>query len=440
MNYFKRALIHVKANLGKSLLIFIIFLVTMGAVSTAFMTSRMYNKTLEQTFKDGTVPVYVRNSYPDDLIGNITYNWNDYQEISSQQKFDIAELEEVESSDISMYSSLKPGQLTMPNETLDYGISINYVKNPEQSVSEGNKEAYQFDYDKELFKNNPQSIILNDLILDENNLEVGDTIVLDINSDYSEVESIPELEEQEFTIVGSYSAEPTQAMIDNENADAEKYGFEPDLTFSYLYTNAYIPLSAGKSYLKYYEGVDQQHGEAIGASATYYLKSLDDVNKFKTDVETLIDAQVEVEFDLNSEESETAEGLSVIIGIQSILNYFLLFGVVVVIVLLTILITLFIRGRKKEIGIMVALGETKRNIYFQLVFEQVIIMSLATILAYPICLAILTVLSSKFGFLALGLTIVPLIQSVIVGVIIIGLITLIPAIYTLRLQPKKILL
>lgn len=38
MNLFKRALIQVKANIGKSILIFLIFFMTMGAVSTGFMT------------------------------------------------------------------------------------------------------------------------------------------------------------------------------------------------------------------------------------------------------------------------------------------------------------------------------------------------------------------------------------------------------------------
>ncbi len=440
MNYFKRALIHVKTSLGKTMLIFIIFLVTMGAVSTAFMTTTMYNKTLEQTFKDGIVPVYVEVSHPDDLIGNLTYDWNNYQYISSQEKLDIAELDEVESSNITMYSNLKPGQLIVSDTEDEYEGNITYVKSPEQSVTDSYSEAYQFDYDQDQFKNNPQSIVLNDKVLEMNELEVGDKITLNVNSGYTDTESIPELEEQEFTIVGSYSVTPTQAMIEAEKASAEEYGYEPDLDFGYLNTDIYIPLAAGESYLGYYEGIDQPNGEAIGSSATYNLKSLNDIEQFKADVEELTNKQVEVNFDLGSTEKEAAKGLSVIITIKDMLAYFLLFGVIVVIVLLTILITLFIRGRKKEIGIMVALGETKRNIYFQLVFEQVIIMSIATIIAYPICLAILTILSSKFGFLSLGLTLVPLIQSIIVGIIIIGLITLIPAIYTLRLQPKKILL
>lgn len=445
MNFSKRALIHVRANLGKSILIFLIFLVTMGAVSTGFMSKRMYDKTLQETFKDGVVPVRVQPEYPDTVLSGFTYDWNQWQNLSTQQYFDIAELEEVDSSSIQISSTLQSGQLILPSELKGSELDINYVQDPQTTLEENVDEQdidYQIDYDKDEFKSNPNSIIMSDKVLEANDLEVGDKLTLDLNSEYTSGVSFPEFEDQELTIVGSYTAEPTQAMIDRQLADAEEYGYEPDTTFSYLNTTVYMPLVRGQEMAQLLTendiNVDQQ---GLWADASYDLKSLDDVAPFEAAVEELTGMPIEVSFDLYGDDANAmASSLSAIQGIQEILNYFLAFGIIVVTVLLTILITLFIRGRKKEIGIMVALGETKRNIYLQLVLEQVIIMAIATISAYPICLIILTALSAKFGFLGLGLTVVPLLQTIVVGAVIIGLITIIPAVYTLRLKPKKILL
>lgn len=443
MNFFKRALIQVRANSGKSILIFIIFLVTMGAVATGFMTSRMYNKTLKETFKDGTVPVSIRNEYPDTVLSSLTYDWNDEQFITGQQYFDIAEFEQVASSEINLSSMISGSQLELPNQLRDYDIDISYLDNPEQSTAIGNFEAYQFDYDQDAFKSNPNAVIINDQILELNEISVGDTITLDLNAPYADNRIIPELEEQEFTVVGSYTITPTQEMIDYQNEMAEKYDEEPDLTFSYLYSNIFMPFAKGQEVMQITEqnGANPQYGEGVYTSAIYSLKSLDQLKSFETDVEAFVGMPIEINFQLNDEsDNEMANALSTIEQIKDMLNYFLMFGIMVVIVLLTILITLFIRGRKKEIGIMAALGATKRDIYFQLVTEQVIIMTIATLVGYPICLMILSVLSAKFGFLGLGFTIVPLIESLVVGAIIIGLITIIPAVYTLRVNPKKILL
>lgn len=441
MNLFKRALIQVKANIGKSILIFLIFFMTMGAVSTGFMTSRMYNRTLKETFKDGVVPVYVSLQYGGDtLLSSFSNAGSSIDFIQSQQYFDMADFEEVDSSTISMNEQVKAGQLKVKSYE-DNGLDVQFDTKPEIEEDGYAKGVYTFDYDKDAFKSDPNSVILNDEIMELNNLEVGDKITLDLNSEYSNEAPLDELKAVELTIVGSYTITPTQKMIDDANADAKKYDYEPDPYLDQNKGTIYMPQAAGIKLDKLYtENLGQTNNDVLLSNGTYSLRSLKDLKPFTTKAEELIGAPIDVRFDLGEDESGKADSLYKIEEIKSILKYFMAFGIVLVVVMLTIIITLFIRGRKKEIGIMVALGETRKNIYFQLVLEQVLIMITATILAYPICFGILMILSKKFGFQGMGITIVPLLLSIAVGAVIIGLITIIPAVYTLRVKPKKILL
>lgn len=438
MNKFKRALIYVMANKGKTALVFIIFFVTMAAVSTGYISKKMYDNTLKDTFADGTVEVYLNPDYPDTMMEDLTYSWQNYMDLTSQNYYDIAELEQVDSSNIAMESSIDLGDFNLPDAVKSDGydsLSVNYTDDPEGSITY-DKEAYTFDYDKEQYKGIDNPVILNDEMLEENDLEVGDTITLNMNTIHSDTKPIEELEALEFEVVGSYSVEPTDEMINREKEDAEKYNYEPDLSFAYLLTNVYMPRQVGADLIDAFNQNGQNGDNAIWTNGTFNLTSLGVADDFKADAEAITGFPLELEY---STDSEAMGGLSLIESIKDFIRYFLVAGIIVVIVLLTVIITLFIRGRKKELGILVALGETKKNIFIQLVTEQAIILAIATIISYPICFIALQIAANKFAFSS-SFSLLPLIYSILTGIVIVALITIIPTIYTLRLKPKKILL
>lgn len=438
MNKFKRALIYVMSNKGKTALVFIIFFVTMAAVSTGFISKKMYDNTLQDTFADGTVPVYLQPDYPDTMMEDLTYDWNNNQNLSSQNYYDIADLEQVDSSDISMESDIDPGDLDMTDAAKSYGtdtFSVTYTDDPEGSIDYG-KEAYTFDYDKDVYRGEENTVILNSEVLEINDLEVGDTIALNVNAAYSDTQPLEDLEAVEFTIAGSYSAEPTEDMIAREKEDAETYGYEPDLSFGYLYNEVFMPHQVGVDLIDVYDQSGQNGDNGIWTNGTFNLTSLDVADSFKANAEAITGFPLKL---IYTSDSDAADGLYLIESIKEFIGYFLVAGIVVVVVLLTVIITLFIRGRKKELGILVALGETKKNIFIQLVTEQAIILATATVISYPICFIVLQIAANKFAFSS-SFSILPLIYSILTGVIIVSLITIIPTIYTLRLKPKKILL
>lgn len=439
MGVFKRALVQVRANLGKSILIFIIFLMTFGAVSATFVVTRMYNKTVDETFKEGVVPVTI---WPEENMGSfgLGISFDEYKQISYEQYQKVEQLDQVESTDISFSMSISGDELEYPDEFSQEMAGSYYVEfsdepqKTEQAYSDG---VYKYDFDMDEYKSNPNSIIINDEVLAANGLSVGDKITLDLNSLNSNGGKKAELEDQELTIAGTYSITPTQEMIEETKKLAQEYSYEVDLAFTDLKTMFMMPYAKGEEIAN----VLKDEPDAIYSTFTYSLSSLEVKDQFETDAEALIGMPLSVDFNIFSQGlNETAESLSKVTFLKTILDAIVGFIVVVILVLLIVIITLFIRGRKKEIGILVALGETKRNIYVQLLIEQFILLGAAILIEYPVVLIYLNSLAEKNSVIALGFDLIPFGQSILVGVIIVGIITIIPAIYTLRVKPKKILL
>lgn len=442
MNVFKRALVQVRGNLGKSILVFIIFLMTMAAISATFMISRMYNITLVEAFKDGNVPVYVVPETSRSIAGAVgAFTSEDSEpQITLEQYEEISKLDGVMSTEMSISYELKQGQFDVPAEfSEDYAgsVDVNYISEPEKLAPTLSKDAYKFEYDIEAFNSDPNSIILSKKIFEENNYAVSDKVILNLNSMYSETDPKLELVDQEVTIVGTYEVTPTQQMIDEETESAAMFGVEPDLEFTYLNSQTIMPFAKGEEVVSLF--ADDQ--DAIFIDVVYKLSSMDTLKPFEEDIEALIEMPVDVEFNiLGDAESEMANALNIVAIFKVILTIIITIVVVIIVILLIVIITLFVRGRKKEIGIMVALGENKRNIYFQLLIEQFIILTLAIIVEYPFMLMTMNSIANENGFLALGFDLIPFGQTLLAGMVIIGIITIIPAIYTLRVNPKKILL
>ena len=169
--------------------------------------------------------------------------------------------------------------------------------------------------------------------------------------------------------------------------------------------------------------------------------------------------------------------LSSMMTMEELSSWILYASIGATLLILSLLITLFLRDRRHEMGVYLALGEKKRNIMVQLLLEVVTIaflgISLAifaghylsdtisrqmlqTQLAQPVAQDYSVFSSGSFGQLALTIPsltfdemmeafevslsgeIVLLFYSVSLGVVILS--TLIPVLYVVRLNPKKVLM
>lgn len=100
---------------------------------------------------------------------------------------------------------------------------------------------------------------------------------------------------------------------------------------------------------------------------------------------------------------------------------------------------LFIKGRQKEIGILLALGANRKVIYLQLFIELFVPMFISLIIMYILGAIVCFGLVSNIGF-GNAILLSPLLKSLAIGVILVTIATIIPAVILMRLEPKKILM
>lgn len=159
----------------------------------------------------------------------------------------------------------------------------------------------------------------------ENNLIVGDTF---------------ELNGEDFEIVGLYDTVNEEKNI------------------------IYIP---NETYLNY--NIDGEFAMFIG-EVYYFLNSVDDIEAFKAESEEYLPSEYHMLDSNDKEVEELSAPLDLVSVITSIITYVVFIaGALIVIAIVTI----FIRDRKFEIGLLLASGEKRSNIVLQFIIEVMVI-------------------------------------------------------------------
>lgn len=434
MNIFKRALISISANKGRTVLLGFIFFLVMAAITAVVIVGAQYKDVQKELFKDGSVPVSVSAKSPSGLIGMATFNWDDYKDLKPEQNQQIAELDVVESYNRTASQNIIIENLDTSKYTEDEsGVFVSYEDKLEDSY------GIEFNIESSDYVSNP-GLVLNDELLVENNLEIGDKVVVDFNGGL-EGETITEISAVEVPIAGTYTVNVTQEMKDEEQASAEMYDYEADLSFSYLYTNVYLPMSYADHVI---EVVEPQLGDEISdilyVSYDFNLKSINDLTTFETQAEEITGFELDVNVYPN-DESGLSSVFYAIEGMKWLLIPALQIIIGILCTLLIAIMVIIVRSRKKEIGILVALGEKRLSIYFQIVIEQLLIMTMMTIIAYPVVYAVLLKVFERASDSAqINILPLPIVMTLGIGVALVFVATLIPAVYTMKVSPKKILL
>jgi len=114
---------------------------------------------------------------------------------------------------------------------------------------------------------------------------------------------------------------------------------------------------------------------------------------------------------------------------------------VVSMMLITLILSMSIRNRKREIGILLAVGIAKPAVLLQYLLETFFIAIVAFPLAYPVSRQVAGILGTLFGRTAENVLVTPkhFILVAIVGGILLVMAVLISCIPAMRLKPKQIL-
>jgi putative ABC transport system permease protein len=231
--------------------------------------------------------------------------------------------------------------------------------------------------------------IIPDVVAETNNLHVGDTIVL-INEiqDYSAMGGIDGGSE-EATLIDSHDVVLEVIGIFTRNSGAEDLVTEEpdqggprmiDFTESELFSTIYVPIKVAQDEDRFsmegYQKIAEAAGEDWGYegyspfySAMYLLNSIDDIESFDQAAQDLLPDYYMV-FSATSQYEQIAGPMK---DIQRIMTIALIVAVIAALVIVSLVVVLFLRDRRREFGIYLSLGAKKPVILGQVLIEVLLV-------------------------------------------------------------------
>ena len=318
--------------------------------------------------------------------------------------------------------------------------------------------------------------VISKKVAEENNLHLGDSIVfVDYIFDYTQRKSnqMPVLSQQDIIleIIGLYDGETmrSESALDKQKGMAPSEWQAYDEQNTLFVPNALVKVSVDNERLirqEQYKDDEEQAkfwSQEYVIQPIYYLADVDDAESFREEVLAKLPENYRVI--LSSDGFENVAGS--IYTMRKLANMVLYVAMGATVLILTLLIILFLRDRKHELGIYLALGEKRTKVIAQ-VFIEVLLVAFVAISASLITGNIIASSVSDNMLIAqmeadanvdknmmimdaptneeilenyevkLNLAYVGLIYAVGLGTVIIAVVG--PMIYILRLNPKKIMM
>ncbi len=481
MNFFERSIISIKRRKGKSLILFIAILLICNLIAGSISVKKALIKT-ENNIASG-MPIELRpeidyekviNKEPEkiteDMVKKISnspylkayyYSFSYYltsKTTMSDNGGMLYEAREYSSEKIAIDDGFWPSEQGYFSIAGTNSNKLKEIISGKIKIISG--EVYS---DEDVTKGN-NVILISKEVAKKNNLKVGDKITLQKSiDDYSGYESRTlKTISEEYKIVGIFEAKVNKTLDDKGNVIYEN---NPLVNYIYMPNNTVKAIHD-----KVIEATDKLNVEMYDdfyINSVFYLKNINDIENFKNEnLKTLPD---NYKFTDNSELYKTTIGPMK--SVETISNYVMYASLGASILIIGLISLLFLRERKHEMGIYLALGERKINIATQILIETVAISLLA------ICISIFTGnlvaknISNKmlenqisesynkndqyydeYGYLLnvdkkdvmanynvkLDAITITLIFVISLGSITVS--TLIPIYYTLKINPKKILM
>lgn len=231
------------------------------------------------------------------------------------------------------------------------------------------------------YPNKSTEALISKELADKNNIKVGDTVkfyaaVIEDMGNVTVLTADPEVEEKkdyEFTVSGFFKSK------DMESSDQMKV-MMAEMECNTIYTTIDVPKEIDDFQSAYYSKRDNKsEGECrMPVTPTYELNSPEDIDSFKEKASKLIDTDV---YKIETSKDSFDSVASSLTSMNKLSKGILIFGVVATVLILTLVLILFLRERKKEFGIYQALGENRAKTILQLLLEVLIIAVIAVSLS-----------------------------------------------------------
>lgn len=412
MNYFKRGLASITRRKGKSLILFAVIFI-LGNVMAGAIAIDQGTKSVESTIKQKLGAVATVTQDYEEIDKAIQEDENAYEKMtfpSEKTLKEIGDLSEVSYYDYSYQSFLTTKNFKMAqskNQNMVMGdgessffnfkgVNFNEVldaKNKIIAIKDGRV------FEKEEIEKDKNVVIISEEVAKENNVRVGDKIVLDyispsgfmIADDGSEKKSDPVKKDYPVEVIGTFSVLQSEKKTEKKNDSAS---MQAESNYMERVNTIYAPNGFINKFSKETQLLEFEKNPEMyeGRSKEEFEKDFDK-NNFSTATYTLKSPEVAEDFRINADKilkDSKNKYVKVLIssdqykqvagpvkGMSKISKLVLIISVLASILIITLVTILFLRDRKHELGIYLSLGEKRSKVIGQIVFEVVVVAFIA---------------------------------------------------------------
>ncbi|QGH35672.1 FtsX-like permease family protein [Gracilibacillus salitolerans] len=471
MNFLKRGLLSITRRKGKSLILlavlFILGNVIAGAISISQATANVEDSIKERLGTGATIELdyeALDNMEESELMNLEIPNLgeeliNQIGELPYVKYYDYNTTTFLASEEIESYNPMmeEEGDVVMEGMGPQFQLKgVNYA--PLLDIEEGKSELVDGRvFTDEEIKNGTPVAIISKKLADLNNIQVGDTFSLSNEIyEYSESgeEEIIDSRDVPLEVIGIF--EPKTVNNDAENQEEFDY---MDMDFQ---NTIYVANQLVSQEMEFAVGDMPEYEDYYVPS--FVLNEPKDAEAFEEEVSPLLPELFIVRHATDSYDSIA----SPIESMSNLSKYVLIASVITTILIIGLVVLLFLRDRKRELGIYLSLGESRLRVVGQIITEVLIIsiigmtLSLFTgnLLAQTVSDSLIdndndqreeemyyytemqTDLTTEdvIDAYEVSLTGDFILLFYAVGIITILLSTVIPLIYIIRLNPKKIMM
>ena len=418
MNFWQRGLKSVTRRKGRSFIVFLVIFilgnVMAGAVSIQQSTKNVEIETKKQMGAQATIDMDYEQFDKD-------YNANPEKFEDDSEWFSAPSLKEIEAV----------GQLPYV-KFFDYSIQgymgTNKVKaySPEDgSVSYGGAAKYQFNLkgvnrkeivdaeegyikivegstfsDKDI-TDGMQRVIISKEVAELNNLSVGDQLVFDVTGEYYNEEDMmredegtdegemtddgglnePEVITFEFPteVVGIFTVAKREETKEKTPEEISNESWQAMEQINTIYApNKLVQSPNAQMQEKIWKMPLEDVAGNEYYQSTYILNSIDDLEAFREEANALITKEYYHVVASSDQYDQIAGGMQ---KLGKISGYVVIIAVAAALMIISLIVLLFLRDRKHELGIYLSLGESRSEIIGQIVVELVLTSAVALILS-----------------------------------------------------------
>lgn len=408
MDYKKRAISSVLRRKGKSLILFLVVFilgnVIAGAVAIQQSTTNVENETKKKMLPVASVEMDYEAYEKQMTTVAAEEGGQELKQPKAKDYEKISKLSYVKRSDLFVLNSTGTNKFkaaTDPNGGVSYAGSAKYMFNIKGynsktplDVSEGLIKITDGDgfTDKDI-KNGSNAVLLSQDVAEKNNLSVGDNFVLDTVVEMPVgVEEMDTEEEQSQSKTTSFDQPMKVAGIFNvvqkkeSSQQTEQQKSENEWRALEQLNTIYTTEKAAKDLQKKIDekmsgglsaGEGSMGDDSVYYQATYVLKNSEDIEAFRQDANALLPEFYHIVASTDQYE-QVAGGLT---KLNTIAKYIVIIAVVATLLILSLVVLLFLRDRKQELGIYLSFGESRGKVITQIVLELLMISCVALVLS-----------------------------------------------------------